>query len=271
MAWTLCLVIGACSGFVAGLLGVGGGTVVVPALLLCARVFGIDADDAAPVAVATSLAILVPTSMSSARAHARRGSIDWGVFQCLAPGIACGALAGTWLSASLGGRALMATFVAVALLACRQLLMQKAIGGSEGGCSEGEGIALPGAGALSRRGVAIGLVSALARFGGGLLSVPMLAHYLPMRRAIGTTAALGLPLAGAGLAGYWLAGHPARCAAGCVGDVFVPAVLAVSLSAIVAAPLGASLASRLPVCALKRAFAVLLVLVCADLARGIFR
>jgi uncharacterized membrane protein YfcA len=92
-----------------------------------------------------------------------------------------------------------------------------------------------------------------------------------MKRAIGTAAALGLPLAAAGLTGYLMAGHPAQCAAGCIGYVFLPAVLAISLAAIATAPLGASLAHHLPARLLKRVFAGLLLAVSADLAAELFR
>jgi uncharacterized membrane protein YfcA len=265
MAWALCVGIGLCSGFVAGLLGVGGGTVTVPALILAARLLGIGADDSAPVAMATSLAIVIPTSISSARAHAARGSIDWRAFRRLAPGIAAGALAGTLAACALGARLALAAFIGFALFATHRLLARSPA------ASENPAAALPGTAALVRHGVAIGLLSALAGVGGGLLSVPLLAHYLPMKRAIGTAAALGLPLAGAGLTGYLLAGHPTQCAAGCMGYVLLPAALAISLAAIATAPLGASLAHHLPVRLLKRVFAALLLLVSADLSAELFR
>jgi uncharacterized membrane protein YfcA len=269
MAWALCLAIGLCAGFLAGLFGVGGGTVIVPALLLFAPALGLAGQDAAPVAIATSLAIVIPTSVSSARAHALRGAIDWCAFRRMAPGIAAGALAGTWMSGPLGGRAMTAAFIGVALLAARRLVAPAA-GADDRDCHAGSA-ALPCTAALTRRALAIGVVSALAGVGGGLLSVPLLAHYLPLKRAVGTAAALGLPLATAALAGDWLSGQPASCAAGCIGRVFLPAVVAVSLAAIVMAPLGARLAARLPVPALRRAFAAMLLLVCTGLTVGVFR
>ncbi len=264
MVWALCLGIGLCSGFLAGLLGVGGGTVVVPALLLSAQRMGFAGDDAMTVAAATSLAIVIPTSIASARAHAARGAIDWLAFRRLAPGVATGSLAGTLLAGALGGRVLLGLFVAFALLAMRQLLARPAERAAPSAL-------LPGALTLAQRGLAIGLLSALAGVGGGLLSVPLLAHYLPLRRAIGTAALLGLPLAVAGLAGYLLPAHGTRCAAGCLGYVFLPAALAISLAASATAPLGAWLAHRAPVGVLKRAFAVLLLLVAADLCRELLR
>jgi uncharacterized membrane protein YfcA len=266
MTWALCLCIGMCSGFLAGMLGVGGGTVIVPALILAARPLGIGADDAPTVAMATSLAIVIPTSISSARAHAARGSIDWHAFRRLAPGIAAGALAGTLAACALGGRWPLAVFIGFALLATRQLLAR-----APAESAPLRPAAPPGPARLARHGLAIGLLSSLAGVGGGLLSVPLLSHYLPLQRAIGTAAALGLPLAAAGLGGYLLAGHPVRCTAGCIGAVFVPGACAVSLAAIAAAPLGARLAHRLPVRWLRRAFAALLLLACADLAAELLR
>jgi uncharacterized membrane protein YfcA len=267
MAWALCLCIGLCSGFLAGLLGIGGGTVIVPALMLASSRLGIGADDTAAVAVATSLAVVIPTSIASARAHAAHGSIDWTAFRRCAPGIAAGALAGTLAACALGGRLALVVFIGFALLAVRRLLALPA--GPDEAASRAA--ALPAAAPLLRHSLAIGLLSALAGVGGGLLSVPLLAHYLPIQRAIGTAAALALPLAAAGLAGYALAGRPAQCEAGCIGYVFMPAVLAISLAAIATAPLGARLAHRLPAALLRRAFAALLAAVAADLSAQLLR
>ena len=277
MVWTLCLCIGLCSGFLAGLLGVGGGIVIVPALILGAQQFGIGADDAAPVAMATSLAIVIPTSISSARAHASHDSIDWVAFRCLAPGIAGGALAGTLAVCALGalgGRLALATFVGFALLAAYRMLapVSAAIRTDSAPDSALDSAALLlRATRLRPHSVAIGLLSALAGVGGGLLSVPLLARAIPLRRAIGTAAALGLPLAVAGLSGFLLSGHAAKCSAGCLGYVFLPAVLAISLAAVTTAPLGASLSHHLPAALLKRSFAALLLLVSADLSADLFR
>jgi uncharacterized protein len=270
MAWAMCLFIGLCSGFLAGLLGVGGGTVIVPALILAANWLGIGTDDATPVAMATALAIVIPTSISSAKAHAVRGSIDWHAFRDLAPGAAAGALAGTLAASVVGGRLALAAFVGFALFAARRLLAAAAPGSEASPTPQSSG-AVSNPRALRPHSLAIGLVSGLAGVGGGLLSVPLLARYMPMRRAIGTAAALGLPLAIAGLTGYAVAGHSAQCATGCVGYVFLPAVAVVSLASIATAPLGASLAHHLPVRLLRRAFATLLLVVSADLLTEVFR
>jgi uncharacterized membrane protein YfcA len=280
MPYTLFLVIGALAGVVAGMLGVGGGTVIVPALLLGAGLLGIDPDRAPAVAVATSLAVVVPTSLFSARAHARRGAVDWRAFGRLAPGISAGAMAGAGLAGWLGGPLLVSTFIVVALLACGQMLRQAPASGAVVP-SDRTALMLPrgdlhsaaragplwckGAANAFVCGVLIGLVSALAGVGGGLLSVPLLAHNLPLKRAIGTAAALGLPLASAGLAGYVLASHVAHSAGAALGEVLLPAAFALSLAAVLTAPLGAYLAHRLPVQRLKRIYAVWLLLVCVEL------
>ena len=263
--WALCVGIGLCSGFLAGLLGVGGSTVIVPALILAARWLGIGADDAARVAMATALAIVIPTSISSAQAHALRGSIDWRSFWKMAPGITAGALTGTLAACALGGRLALAAFVGLALLAAMRLLAP------DGRKPKASRSAPQPVARLGPRSVAIGVVSGLAGVGGGLLSVPLLARYIPMRRAIGTAAALGLPLAAAGLTGYLVAGRAAQCVAGCLGCVFIPAVPAISVAAIITAPLGASLAHRLPVRCLERVFASLLLLVCGDFSIELLR
>jgi uncharacterized protein len=261
MAWTLCVGIGLCSGFLAGLLGVGGGTVIVPALILGARWLGFDGDDAASVAIATSLAIIIPTSIASACAHAAHGAIDWGVFRRLAPAMVAGALGGRLLAAVIGGRATLALFVGFALYSIHRVVAMGPVPNQRTSSAP-----VPGAIAASARAFAIGLLSALVGVGGALLSVPVLARHLPMKRAIGTAAALGLPLAAAAVTGSMLAGRPGHCMDGCVGYVFLPAAWASSLAAVAAAPLGARLAHRLPVTTLKNALTALLMLVAAGLS-----
>jgi len=266
MAWALCACIGLCAGFLSGLLGVGGGTVIVPALILGAHRLGFGGDDAAPVAIATSLAIIIPTSIASACTHAAHDAIDWAAFRRLAPGVAAGALGGRLLAAGVGGQATLALFVGFALYSLWRIVAIAPVA-SRRACAG----PVPGAVALTPRGLAIGLLSALVGAGGALLSVPLLARYLSIKRAIGTAAALGLPLAAAAMTGSMLSGRSDHCTVGCVGFVFLPAALATSLAAVVAAPLGARLAHRLPASALRKAFAALLILVVADLSWKLYR
>jgi len=197
----------------------------------------------------------------TARAHALRQAVDWRALARLAPGVLAGSLAGTSLATFISGTALLAIFLAFALVAIARMLAAP----SSPSAPE-SALPLPGAALLSVTGAGIGLLCALVGVGGGLLSVPLLATYIPVRRAIGTAAALGLPLAATSAAGYMAAGHSQACGSACLGYVYLPAVLATSLAAVAAAPLGAMLAHRWPVLWLKRAFALLLAIVIAHLA-----
>jgi len=259
--WTLCVGIGLCSGFLAGLLGVGGGTVTVPALILGARPLGFEGDEAASVAIATSLAVMIPTSIASACVHAAHRAIDWPALRDLAPGVVAGAFAGRFLAAAIGGEAALALFIGFALYSIRRVVVMAPVIADRPAAGP-----RPGVIGLSLRGFAIGLLSALVGVGGALLSVPLLARHLPLKRAIGTAAALGLPLAVAAMTGSMLVGRPGHCLSGCVGYVFLPAAWATSLAAVAAAPLGARLAHRLPAAALRHAFAALMTLVAAELS-----
>jgi uncharacterized protein len=123
----------------------------------------------------------------------------------------------------------------------------------------------PGTALLSLAGAGVSLLCALVGMGGSLLGVALLAGYIPSRRAIGTAAAVGLPLAATGAAGYMAPGHSQTCGSACLGYVYLPAVLVTSLAAVAAAPLGATRAHRGPALWLKRAFALSLAIVIADL------
>ena len=259
MEWLMCIGIGLASGFLGGLLGIGGGTVIVPALLFCLPRLGMHGADTTQVAIATSMAVIIPTSISSARAHSLRGAVDWTALTRLAPGVAAGAFGGTFIAAAIGGKALLAVFIAFAVFALWRLV-------SAPGAAGHDLPLLPGATQLTFKGAGIGLLSSLVGVGGGLLSVPLLAGHIPLKNAIGTGAALALPLAATGMAGYMLAGHATTCGPACLGYIYLPAALATSMASIATAPLGVRLAHHWPVPVLKRAFALMLACVIADLA-----
>lgn len=250
------LLLGGVGGLLAGMLGVGGGMILVPftAALLEAR--GFPPALVLKVAVATSLAMICFTSLSSLRAHHRRGAVSWPLAAALSPGIVLGSMLGAQVASALPVRALTLVFAAfVALMATRTLKS-----GSRTGTRE-----LPRWPLLAGMGAAIGSAASLVGAGGAFLSVPfMTAHGVPMHRAVGTSAALGLPVALAGTLGYaWAGWSVDGLPAGTLGYVYLPALIALSAASVPAAPLGAALAHKLDVRQLRRAFAVLLYAIAA--------
>jgi uncharacterized membrane protein YfcA len=251
--------VGASAGLLAGLLGVGGGVVVVPCLAFAFWAQGIADRVVMPLALGTSLAAIVFTASASVRAHHGRGAVRWPVVGALAPGLALGALGGAWGATRISSAALTAIFAGFLWVVATSLLSDS---------SPRPARELPGAGPLSAVGAMIGFVSGVVGIGGGTLSVPsLLRHRVPIHQAIGTAAAAGLPIAAAGAMGYavsglWLNGLPSQS----VGFVHVPALAGVAAASVVTAPLGASLAHRLPTNRLKLVFAGLLYVAGAKLA-----
>ncbi len=255
------LVLGGVAGVLAGLLGVGGGLVIVPGLLWVFRADGFDAAVVAHLAVGTSLATIVPTSLSSIRAHHRRGAVLWPIVGRLAPGIVVGA----WLGAAIADRLATAWLQRVvgvfALVVAVQMLLGERAEARRG---------LPGSAGLAAIGAGIGTLSGLVGIGGGSMTVPFLTWCsVDIRRAVATSAACGLPIALAGAIGFALAGwHETGLPAGSTGYLYWPALVGVAVASVLTAPLGARLAHTLPVSVLKRVFAAVLVLVGLKLLVG---
>jgi uncharacterized protein len=255
------LAIGALSGVLAGLFGVGGGAVMVPALMLLFGALGIGGDWMAHLAVGTSLATIIGTGAASTLAHHRRGGVRWDLVWPLAPGIVIGALAGAALAGWIPGLWLQRIFAVFLTSVGVRLLMTSttAVSASH---------PLPGHAGLVTVGGGIGMLSSLVGIGGGTLTVPFLSrHGLEMRQAVGTSAACGLPIALAGALGFVLTGwgRPGLPAFS-TGFVYWPAVLTMLIASMPIAPLGARLAHALPVTLLKRLFGVLLLLIAMRLA-----
>lgn len=245
---------GAAAGLLAGLFGVGGGLILVPALALVLPWQGVGPGVVMQVAVATSLAVISATSVSSMLAHHRRGGVLWPVFARLVPGLAAGAVAGAFVAHALPGAVLQKIVGAGALLVAAQMLLDRQPAVQAG---------LPGTAALLGAGGAIGLLSALIGIGGGSLTVPFLSwRGVGMRQAVGTSAACGVPIAWAGAAGFVAAGWSvAGLPEYSFGYVALPAFAGIALASVATAPLGARLAHHLPPRQLKRAFAGLLVVI----------
>lgn len=244
-------VLGLVVGFVAGLLGVGGGLIIVPVLTFILHGAELTAGVETQVALGTSLASILFTSVSSVRAHHARGAVDWPLVRRITPGILLGTLAGALLAAHLSAFALKLFFVIFLFYAATQMWLDfKPAPHRE----------LPGRTGTSLAGGIIGLVSSWVGIGGGTLSVPfMLFHNTPLHRAIATSAAIGFPIAAAGAAGYLVGGWDrAGLPPASAGFIYLPALAGIAAGSVLTAPLGAHTAHRLPVKPLKKVFALLL-------------
>jgi len=257
------LLTGAVAGFFAGLLGVGGGVVVVPLLTVIFAGQGFPANEVMHLALGTSMATILFTALSSLRAHHAHRAVLWPVMRDLTPGVLVGTLLGAMLAAHISSRALSIFFVGFMIFVAVQMMANLRPKASRN---------LPGRGGLGLAGSVIGAVASLAAMGGGALTVPYLiwCNVRP-HQAIGTSAAVGLPIAIGGSVGYvwngW--GHPGL-PAGSLGFIYLPALAVILLASVLAAPLGARLAHRLPVIVLKRIFAGLLVVLSSKMLWSLY-
>lgn len=244
-------VVGVVVGVLAGLLGLGGGLVIVPMLMWCFTRQQVSPDCLMHMALGTSLATIVFTSISSFRAHHRRGSVCWPAVWRITPGIIAGTLIGSYVAAGLSTGFLKGLFSVFLCGVAIELLLNK---------KPNPARELPGLAGMSTAGGSIGLMSSLVGIGGGSLSVPFLIWCnLSAHLAIGTSAAIGFPIALAGAIGYIIHGwHFPGLPAHSLGYVYVPAMACIVCTSMLTAPLGVRLAHRLPVDMLKRIFAVLL-------------
>lgn len=244
---------GVAAGLLAGLLGVGGGIVLVPVLDLAFGAVGVPEQWRMHLAVGTSLASIVPTALSSARAHRSRGSVDLAVAATWSWAIAVGATLGAWVAAGVGGAVLSAVFGVVALLAGLRMILQRE-------AEAGDRDRHPAARRWLPLPLGIGLVSAMMGIGGGTLSVPALtALGLPVHRAVGTSAWLGLWIAlPAAIAFAWLGRGATQLPPLSLGYVNLLALAVLLPMTVLAAPLGARLAHRLSRRQLSLAFGLFL-------------
>ncbi len=253
--------LGAAAGTLAGLLGVGGGIIVVPGLAFLLAGGEVPPDRLMQVAVGTSLANIVVTSLSSIRAHHRRGAVRWPVVARMTPGIVVGAALGAAIADALPTRTLAVVFGVFLLIVAARL----GYGGQPAPHRQ-----LPGSGGLAAAGTGIGTLSSLLGIGGGTMTVPLLAWCnVPLREAVATSAACGLPIAVAGAAAFAVAGlDVAGMPDTATGYLYWPAFVAVAPLSVLFAPLGARLAHTIPVTALRRGFAVFVLVVGARMLIG---
>ena len=250
----LYLAVGAFAGILAGLLGIGGGLVIVPLLVFSFTLQGIPQEVLMHLALGTSLASIMFTSVASFRAHHRRGAVRWDVFRQITPGIIIGSLLGAEVASRMPSGLLKGVFVCFLYYVGSQMLF---------GRKPKPGRELPGAVGTTAVGGVIGTASSIVGIGGGTLSVPFLAFCnVPLHVAIGTASAIGFPIAVASTLGYIATGYAdAAIPSYALGYVYLPALFGIISASWFTAPVGAKLAHSLPVDKLKRIFAVLLFVV----------
>ena len=247
------LLMGAGGGFAAGLLGVGGGMVLVPFITMIFTARGFPPALVVHMAIATSLATIMFTSLSSVRAHHLHGAVRWPIVWMLAPGIVIGSWLGPWIGKQLDTAMLALVFgLFVAFSATQMIFNRKPSSARE----------LPAAPGMFAVGTGIGVVAGLVGAGGGFLSVPFMTWCnVKMHNAVATSAALGFPIALAGtLSNVFFGWNEAQLPQYSLGYIYMPALAVIAAASVLMAPLGARAAHKMPVAKLKRIFAIILYL-----------
>jgi uncharacterized membrane protein YfcA len=248
--------LGLVTGFLAGLLGIGGGMLMVPFMTLILTAKGYPQNYTVKMAVATSLATICFTSLSSVRAHQKRGAVMWNVVRLLAPGILLGSLIGAQVAVALPGKVLSVLFAIFVAFSATQMFLDRKPQPSR---------TLPGGIGMFSMGGLIGMLSALVGAGGAFVSVPFMTWCnVKIHHAVGTSAALGFPIALAGTLGYIWAGQdlppmPAES----IGYLYLPGLIVIALASMSSAPLGARTAHGMDIRPLKKVFAFVLYILAA--------
>lgn len=251
------ILLGLCTGFLAGLLGIGGGMIMVPFLTIILTGRGVAPDLSVKMAIATSMATIIFTSISSVRAHHKRGAVRWDLVKGLAPGIVLGgAIASMGVFALLKGASLALFFAAFVSFSATQMFLDKKPAPSR---------QVPGTPGLLSAGSVIGFLSGLVGAGGGFVSVPFMAWCnVAIHNAVATSAALGFPIALANVIGYIISGQGLQnLPSNSFGYLWLPALGVIAICSFFTAPIGARAAHKLPVKQLKRVFASILYLLAA--------
>lgn len=249
---------GILAGLLSGLFGIGGGVVLVPMMIWLFSISGFAADSIAHLAIATSLATIIPTSLSSATAHYRLRALKISEVMSIAPWMFAGGLIGSYIAGYLPGQYLKSMFAIYLLLVAFKMWTQN---------KPAQYIKQMNKSVLSVAGMLIGTISALLGIGGGTLTVPFLNYYgFDMRHAVAISAACGIPIALAGSLGYaFLTSTHSDLPQYTLGYIYVPAFLTIIATSVFVAPLAARLAKRLPVKLFKRLFALFLLIIAIKL------
>ncbi|WP_299560031.1 sulfite exporter TauE/SafE family protein [uncultured Sulfitobacter sp.] len=257
----LLLVIGAFAGLLAGLLGVGGGIVLVPAFFYAFQTLDYGGAELMQMCLATSLATIIVTSVRSVLSHNKKGAVDWQILRTWAPGIVIGAVIGMLTVSSLRSNTLQAIFGVLALV----IGLYMGFGRSEWRLGQ----AMPKGAIRAALSPVVGFLSVLMGIGGGSFGVPLMTLYnTPIHRAVATAAGFGVLIAVPSVIGFLFVGmDPATRPPLTIGSVNLVAFILVIAMTLITAPLGAKLAHAMDPKPLKRVFAVFLVLVALNMLR----
>jgi len=254
---------GLVTGISAGLLGIGGGLIIVPFLVYFLPLLKFPDVYVMHIAIATSLAVIVFTSFSSAYSHYRKHAINWNTVRKMVIGCIVGALIGSQIADVLPGTILKSIFGVFVFVMAYRLFTQHEM--------HGDGRKLPGRVGLAIASIIISTACTLLGTGGGSILVPYFNFYnVPMRNAVATSAACGFPIALAGAIGLYLAGTDETVfIPHMAGYIYLPAFIAVAIPSVLCAPLGAKLAHSIPTLLLKRIFASVLIFIGIDMLRSV--
>lgn len=258
IVFVTCIVLGALVGFLAGLLGIGGGLIIVPALVYLMPLIGVSDDVVMPVALATSLAAIVMTSSSAALAHHRNNNIPWRLAKPLMLFVAAGALIGAFIADALSTQALKTFFASVVILLASYMLLS---------ISSTKERTLPSTRVLQVISGLTGIVASLMGMAGGAILVPALSFFgMKLRHGIGIATVCGVLVALFGSIGYVITGlNEPSLPAWSLGYIYLPALLGIIMSSSLFAPVGVKFASKLPVKTLKKCFALFLIFVAIEM------
>lgn len=261
--WLAYLAIGAFVGFMAGLLGIGGGMTMVPMLVFVFTAKAFSPDHLVHMALATSMATIPFTSAASVRAHHQHGGVDWKIVVGMLPGLAVGAALGALAAGMVPGRPLAMFFTAFVFYSGINMFLDKKPKSTR---------TLPGRGGLALVGGGIAFLSSFLAAGAAFITVPYMTWCnVPMRRAIGTAAAIGFPLALASSLGYIYAGSKiSGLPPGSFGYIYLPALGLIVATSVFTAPLGARFSQRVPVRQLRIVFGVMMLLLAAAMLARIW-
>jgi uncharacterized membrane protein YfcA len=261
--WLAYPLLGIIVGFLAGLFGIGGGSIMVPMLTTFFLVQGFPREQVVHMALGTSMASIMLTSFSSLRAHHARGAVNWEIVRQITPGILAGTFFGTFISSRLDTAPLTVFFACFLGFVASQILCDVKPKPSR---------ELPSRVGMIAVGLFIGFISALVAIGGGVISVPFMTWCnVEARRAIGTSAAIGFPIASAGTVGYLVNGWSSEgMSPHTLGYIHLPALLLIGVVSVLTAPLGAACTHRIPMAMLRKCYAGMLILLALKMLYGVF-